>query len=329
MYYQFQEKSKFALLMVNSAYTDLSASYFQLRDGTRIMSEAPTLCLNSWEKQLGSIRLDRLRCANLNLLVEQSSENPTIFDDDVSKRLVDKLSLLFEMLHLRVGIKISEHTSANLLVGFSLNGTSKIFNVCEMPRFYRTHGGKCSPITRNWLEECVRLRDGAVVVNNGNTHFKRVRRGLIALLKGTKEKSGQDRLHQFVRSLDALVLPDKGKTKGQFKHRCQTFAGASEATRDILGKAYDMRSTTEHLHQWDRDMWEYLPDRRDDEGLRMTRQIEHLAYDAYSRLLREPDLREHFRTDEHITAFWKLSDCQQRKKWGKPVNIVQGPTDHD
>jgi hypothetical protein len=41
-------------------------------------------------------------------------------------------------------------------------------------------------------------------------------------------------IHQFVRSLEALLLPDIRKTKSQFAHRCQTFARAGDDTRALL-----------------------------------------------------------------------------------------------
>jgi len=56
-----------------------------------------------------------------------------------------------------------------------------------------------------------------------------------------------------------------------------------------------------------------------------TRQIEHLACDAYSRLLRDASLRDHFRTDAAIAAFWKVPDDQRSALWGKPLDIAQEP----
>ena len=152
--------------------------------------------------------------------------------------------------------------------------------------------------------------------------FRRVIRGLHTLLKGLRE-TGQDRLHQFVRSLEALTLPKIGSTKNQFAHRCQTFAGD---TRALLLEAYEIRSDTEHLNPWDKAVEnKYPPDKREDVCWQRTRQIEHLACDAYSRLLRDPALRKHFRTEDTIAAFWKLPDDQRRGLWGTPLDIAQEP----
>ena len=83
-------------------------------------------------------------------------------------------------------------------------------------------------------------------------------RGLNTLFKGLKEKTSQDRLHQFVRSLEALILPDKGNTNKQFVYRCQTFARAGDDTHNLLLEAYAMRSDTEHLNPWDKSVMETI-----------------------------------------------------------------------
>jgi hypothetical protein len=70
---------------------------------------------------------------------------------------------------------------------------------------------------------------------------------------------------------------------------------------------------------------DYPPDQREDVCWHRTRQIEHLACDAYSRLLCDPVIREHFRTDAAIAAFWKLPDDQRRRFWGKPLDIARAP----
>ncbi len=317
MDYRFQENGDFALLAVNEAYTGLPASEFQLSDGTWIMSDLPLNDdLGTWEKWLGSIRLKRLRRANLVLLVEKPSDYPGALGD-VHQQLSHDLGLLFYMLHLRVGIEISEDEGADLLVGSSLNGVPEIRQLSQMPTFYRSHGRAGAPITRDWLEDSLVRRASVAAMKADKTQFRRVTYGLSTLFKGLKEETGEDRLHQFVRSLEALILPKKGKTRAQFAHRCQTFARRGDDTRALLKEAYDMRSATEHLNPWDKTFHQsYPPDQREDVYWQRTRQIEHLACEAYSRLLSKHDLRKRFRTDDAIDAFWKLGDHKRSGLWG-------------
>jgi len=317
----FQTKSKFAMLTVNNVYTDLPAAAFQLSDGTWVMPAVPVPDLGIWKDWIGSIRMERLGRANLVLFVEEPSHNPEIVDD-VHHRLDKALSDLFYMLHLRTGIEVAE--GADLLCGSSINGVPGIRQMSQMPAFHQSKGWKRAPITAAWLEEGLVLRAGVAAMDADKTQFRRVVRGLVTLFKGLQE-TGQDRLHQFVRSLEALILPDIGSTQKQFAHRCQTFARAGDDTRLLLLEAFDMRSDTEHLNPWDEAVQSYPADQREDVCWHRTRQIEHLACDAYSRLLRDAALRDHFRTEAAIAAFWKLPDDQRRALWGKPLDIAQEP----
>jgi hypothetical protein len=192
----------------------------------------------------------------------------------------------------------------------------------QMPAFHQSKGWKRVPVTTAWLEDGISLRAGVAAMDAGKTQFRRVIRGMNTLFNGRKE-TGQDRLHQFVRSLEALILPDIGSTQKQFAHRCQTFARAGDDARALLLEAFDMRSDTEHLNPWDEAVQSYPADQREDVCWHRTRQIEHLACDAYSRLLRDAALRDHFRTEAAIAAFWKLPDDQRRTLWGKPLDIAQ------
>jgi hypothetical protein len=79
------------------------------------------------------------------------------------------------------------------------------------------------------------------------------------------------------------------------------------------------------VHPWDDAVQSYPPDQREDICWQRTRQIEHLACDAYSRLLRDAALQHHFRTDATIAAFWKMPDDQRHKLWGKPLDIATEP----
>lgn len=299
MTFQFQNKSKFALLTVNNIYVDLPRSAFQFSDGTWVMPGVPVPDLGIWKQWIGSIRMERLGNANLVLFVEEPSDNPEILDA-VHQRLENDLSRLFYLLHLRSGVECAE--GADLLCGSSEQGVPGIRQMSQMPTFFQSKGHRRSPINKEWLEEGIILRAGVMAMEANKTEFRRVIRGLNTLFNGLKE-TGQDRLHQFVRSLEALILPDIGSTKNQFSHRCQTFARAGNDTRSILQEAFDMRSDTEHLHEWDKAVQSYPANQREDVCWHRTRQIEQLASDAYSRLLRGAALREHFRTDATIADF--------------------------
>ena len=259
MDYQFQKNSKFALLAFSSVFADLPTEAFRLSDDkTWIMPRVPVTDPGIWKEWLGTVRMEHLGQANLVLFVEEPSDTPGVLDG-AHKRLTDDLCGLFQMLHLRPGI---ESTDLDLLCGSSVNGGLKIQQMGKMRQFYTSQGYTRAPITRDWLEDSLVLRSGAGAMETDTRQFRRVIRGLNTLFKGLRE-IGQDRLHQFVRSLEALILPEIGNTKNQFVHRCQTFARAGDTTRDLLSEVFAMRSDTEHLNPWDKSVVSYPANQRE------------------------------------------------------------------
>ena len=323
MTYQFHERSCFALLAARVAYTHLPDEPLQLSDGTWVLPQVPvTDDQGAWAKWLGSIRWSRVREANLVLLAEQPAKYPEILGADHLHLSAD-LGRLFCLLHLSPAIESPAGVRAGLLTGSSVNRIPEVLAVKEMPEFYRSEGSQQVPMTRDLLERSLAHRTGHAEMRAAEAGFDRVLRGLGTLMKGKKEESGGDRLHQFVRSLEALVLPKQGKSRKQFGHRCQAF-GLGGITKPTLLQAYDMRSAIEHLHRWDEPVKRDASDERETLCWQRTRQIEQLACDAYSRLLSNSELREHFRTDDAIRQFWKkLSDGQRSELWGPAVGIEE------
>lgn len=319
--YQFQNGSKFALQTFNNVYVDLPASGFRLSDGTWAMPRVPVPDLGVWKEWIGSIGMDRLEKANLVLFVEEPYGNPEVLDE-VHKRLGDDLSRLFYLTHLRSGI---ECESSDLLRGSSEKGVQSIRQMDKLPDFFQSKGYRRMPITKESLEDALALRAGVMAMEANKAEFRRTMRGMNTLFNGLQQHTGQDRLHQFVRSLEALILPDIGSTRKQFAYRCQTFAGANCDTQTLLKEAFDMRSDTEHLNPWEEAVQIYPEYLREDVCWRRTRQLEHLACYAYLRILRDAAVRKHFRTDAAIAAFWNLPDDQRLSLWGEPLDIAREP----
>jgi hypothetical protein len=153
-----------------------------------------------------------------------------------------------------------------------------------------------------------------------DAEYARFKRGLVVLLDGLHQEFGQERLHQYVRALKALILPDLGRTTTQFVERCQTF-GVGNSVAALLREAFAMRSAVEHVHAWDHALMAHAAPDRESLAMRRTRQMEGLACAAYRRILSETDVRDHFRSDESIAAFWALPDEQRRSIWGDPFDV--------
>ena len=145
-------------------------------------------------------------------------------------------------------------------------------------------------------------------------------------MNGLRETAGQDRLHQFTRSLEALILPDAGSTRKQFVHRCQLFAVASPAAASALEQSYDMRSDAEHLHDWEGSLQSVKGEKIEDVALWRTRQMEALVCFAYERILTSPGLLQRFENDTKLADFWKRgSDKDRINLWGGRLDLSAIP----
>jgi hypothetical protein len=322
--FRFRNNTKFAILAVSGINSSLPETEYQLSDQTWVLPALPALeDLGYWLGRLGSARGDSLQRTNLALLIAEDSPNALILDD-VHHRLGAALNRLFFCLHLRPGIECFGSQEAELLLGSCADGNPIIRSVAPLPAFYQSKGYAPATVTAEWLAEALAIRSGLEQTEGSPADFARVRRGTEALVKALRS-TRQDRLHELVRSLEAVVLPERGRTERQFAHRCQTFAVANEATRTALEEILGMRGDAEHLHDWDRAVAIHPADIRDDVCWQRTRQAERLARATYTRLWLDDFVRTHFRTDAEMDAFWKLTDDQRRSIWGPGVDIAAEP----
>ena len=66
------------------------------------------------------------------------------------------------------------------------------------------------------------------------------------MVAGMMEYHGDERLHQFIRAVEAVVMPPKGKGTALFAHRSQLFAGTSAPVKPLLKELYELRNSAEH-----------------------------------------------------------------------------------
>jgi hypothetical protein len=314
---------KFALLAVENIYADLPDGDHQLSDGTLVLKSIPIDLETNWARWIGSLRADQIRNANLVLLRALDSKNPTIAGDDEQALLTSHVVKLFSMLQLE---GVPEYAESDVLAGSVLDEGPIIRHMGRLPMFRHTKGYVRQPVSLARLETAAALRQVLEQIEAMfPSKFPRFIRGLNALKNGLQEQTGQERLHEFVRSLEALVLPAIGSTRSQFAHRCQTFAIANATAKTILEEAYDMRSDAEHLQDWRRALHAYPQDEREDVALHRTRQMERLATFAYSQILQDKTLRAHFEDDISQETFWNLTEGPRKTTWGKHLDLGRVP----
>jgi len=270
-----------------------------------------------WAVRKLDLELDALRDANFALYTTMPSSKPKSLDDE--NQLVETLN------HFLYGILLQGVPAYGR--GFSLTGADVAGEInvrqCSDLKDYRPSFGL--PPFRLGVDELRRaagLIDRLRGVDTGGADWGRLRRGLKVLFDGTlmPNKDG-DRLHQFVRAVEALVKPEPEKTRNQFAHRIsQTFTLANDETRAILLQLFDLRSYVEHMH-WVIDALEGEEAGRIATVNRGTRQIDVLARAALLRVMQSDALMDAFRSDATIDAFWRMGDDERVGLWGQRLDI--------
>ena len=316
----FHESKKFALLAVKDAYVEISENnefMHRLAGNTWLLTKIPMDIDTGWKDWIGSLRYKSLTASNLIMIDSETTSNPEVLDGQ-HLNLENKVSYLFYMLQLS---GVLEYSEANIIVGSFYDGKFDLRRMSKLPKFFFTRGYIPQPVKINSLESAVGLQKGFEQIESDKDAFTKVKRGLRTLMDGLKEKNGEDRIHEFVRSLEALILPEIGRTKRQFVHRCQTFAKASARSKKILEEAFELRSMTEHLNSWEKALESYPSAEREEIALLRTRQIENLACFSFARLLESESIRHYFSSEQEMEGFWALADDRRRQLWGNQADL--------
>jgi hypothetical protein len=240
-------------------------------------------------------------------------------------KVAKQLDNLFSMLRLLGSI---EYQSAFLVMGYTQNGKAVCQNYSRLRTFGFTRG--CLP----WMLRLEHL-EAACDLSKAKTSFlsqfsdskrNRLVRGWVALNAALQQYYASDRIHGFVRALEAVIYPEISRTAAQFVHRCSLFAAPNtqkSAARKVLEEAYQMRCDVEHVHDWDRSLGAYDIDDRENVAYWRTRQMETLACATYARIFEEESLRKNFHTDATIAHFWQMPEHEIRASFGRPCDITE------
>lgn len=130
--------------------------------------------------------------------------------------------------------------------------------------------------------------------------FFRFNRGLFNFQKGLQENYIDFRLPYFVRSLEALILPDKGETTKQFKDRTKKWYPKNkypdENIMTTLSEIYAMRCDFEHLHG--------IKEIYSKDHKLLTCRCEEIVRNAYKTILFDNNELENFTNDININKYW-------------------------
>lgn len=266
-----------------------------------------------WERWLGELAFRPLRAA---LVLTATANTPGLV---INTELRDKLDLVTIGLVLQ---GVPRYRESFLISGANAAGEAEPRQFSRARVFYPSWNMQPLLVRRTELERAADLANKLEMINRNCEAWRRLRRAIDALTKGSAEYKFQDgRLHDFVRCLEGLIAPAQGSTRKQFVHRAQTFARASEAARIALGEIYDIRSQTEHLHMPTDPLPGTTIEEKEALLFKRVRQADVLARFAVRRVLDEPMLTRTFENDATIDEFWHQPDDARVARWGDRLDL--------
>lgn len=310
-----RENTKFALIALSSASSQVKSPIIisDDEDTIGVYSQFPFEMDETWKGWLGTLASEEISKANLVLLTTRLTLKPEILDEENQQLRETVLKLLYSLLLLGVP------NYRNLYV---MTGARKdivgVRQLQKMPIFYTGNENKPYIFTEESAKEIAEIFAAIQHIYSQPTQFIQLRRGLRAFQIAITEGQDYDRLHQFVRSLDALIMSEKGEGKKQFRSRCsRTFTIHNSKTHQVLDTIYELRGRVEHLTDWD----DIFPKQSEQERIKLTnqstRQAEALARHTFHKILTSPSLLQHFKTNDLIKTFWNLGDEEIEKVWPK------------
>ena len=274
-----------------------------------------------WQRWLGEIKAKQMRDVSFVLYTTLPSQTPNEYGGEnmaVTNALSDIVYglLLQGVPHFETGCSLS---------GANIDGTIDVQEFSDLEAFVTTDGLPVFRPRERHLRHAVTLAKRVRLIAEGRDDWARLRRGLRALWVGSGLLDLGDRLHQFVRALEAVLIPELGNTRTQFAHRIdQTFVRANDDTRAALLQIFDLRSRVEHMHPAI-DALDGDRDTRIATAHRRTRQADILARFVLSRILESDALFNTFKTEASIESFWKMDAFARGTMWGGRLDLTSIP----
>ena len=279
---------------------------------------------SQWREWLGSVRADEVARSNLFLVSKLASATPGVLDGE-------NKSLQQRVWHFYVGLLMSVMFAPShkpvMLTGARQDGEIDIRQQMDLelavPQVFRRY----PPVVADDIVLAAQFGQklGAMDPETVPGGLWRFFRALNLYVETRATEKFVDRIHQYCRCIDGLILPAIGKTKKQFKSRTELFIGPDH--HDLMGALYDIRSNVEHLHEN-----RYLETFDRKVRLDLVKKdaiVEYIARTALARIISRDSLWPRFGNTAALKKFWASSPEERQEVWGDPIDPMVSVVDFD
>ena len=277
-----------------------------------------------WREWLGAIRTEEVEGSDLFLLSKAPSQTPDVLDGE-------NVELKRRAGHFYSGLLLASPFapahSPVMLSGSRRDGEIGVRSqdnyepaIPSMVRHYPPVAFADLQLAAKLAEQIASIE--VALLSGGHWRLFRV---FHLYLEARTIRDTMDRLHQYCRCIDGLIVPDIGKTRNQFKSRTELFIGPRH--HSLMGDTYDVRSAVEHLHE-NRYLEVFERNARLD-LVKKLEMMEYIARSALVRILLDSNLWPHFANTTALQSFWALEEDVRRKLWGDIINPADALADFD
>lgn len=291
----------------------------KLEDGVYVATEMPFEIDDFWKEHIGKIESEHIERCTLFILAQ--TEYPAISSDE----LLDLVNTCYYSLLLQ-GVGYCK--GGVVLYGPNTSAGRRVKGFGRHPDYYEPHKVLSADVADYHLSAASALCRGfdtIYQVRTGAVHqapaYLRLRKGFHAFLDAIKQEGVHERLHQFVRAIEAVIRPKQGDGTKQFKYRCQLFIGRTSADAELLEELYELRCAVEHLNPMSDKLSKYPAHEHDDVKSLRAYQAELLAGFVYRKILTTPSIVSVFESEQNVTILWQKRTGDLVTFWGDTINL--------
>jgi len=276
----------------------------------------------NWREWLGSIRVERIEQCNLFFLSKLASSSPDVLDDE-NQILQRHVRAFYYGLFL--ACFLAPAYSPVMLTGARQNGEIGVRQTHDFDTPLHTVVRRYPAVVPPDLQLAAQLGENliAMATTPSTGEYWRLFRTLDIYTKARCMIHTPDRIHQYCRCIDGIILPDVGKTKRQFKSRTELFIGPHH--HDMMGLFYNIRGDVENLHEY-----RYLEvfdratrlDLLEKEAI-----VEHIARTSLARIVGNHNLSSYFGNMTALARFWALTPVERQGIWGDAIDPLAAIAD--
>lgn len=317
MPFEIARNHKFACLAIqNASVSGDMAGQIQLAHDLWCVDQLPFGVGDFWTNHLGEGRVEQIMRSNVLIFCIAAAQQPQVLDGE-NQTLTQRVQRMFYALLMQL---VFHHDGVELFSGARVDENPDIRQITDIRDHFRPPQVRVGRISRAHLVRAAGAEGGVQEYLRRTGRADRLWHGFHALQRGFMEFWGDERLHQFVRAVEAVLRLEAGRSRTQFAHRAQLFSGRSDENREWLLELYDLRSATEHMNDY-RAVLEHHGARWDDTATLRAYEAQVLASQVYLRLAESAALRGRFNDDANSEQFWRMLEADQQNEWGAAFDV--------